>query len=292
MKISRVLEEFLNDRIVIGCTKKTIKNYKQFIEFFINFTEDIDIKNLTYKHYQNYIIYLRGKEKLSTCTIRTYARHIKIFLTFAYTHNYIKEDISNKIKLPKQAKKQIEIISNDDILRIINNYKNDNFLDCRNLLIISLLLDCGLRISELTRLKLKDFYFEKDLIKIFGKGQKERYVPLSDTTKKYFNNYLKHVNISNNDLVLLDLYTKKGMTVNSIRQVIKRLKYKLKINNLYPHLFRHTFATLYIVNGGDSLSLKQILGHTSFYMVENYCHLASAIYIAKNKQYAPLSNMQ
>ncbi len=293
MRVSEVLDKFIFEKTIIGSTEKTIFYYEQQVGFFVKFVKDIEIENITYSDYQEYIYYLRNKKnKLSTVTIRTYARAVKVFLKWCYEHKYINKNISLQITLPKQMKKEIDILSNEEIAKIINNYNRNCYIDKRNLLIISLMLDCGMRISELSNLKYSDFDIEKSLIKVNGKGQKQRYVPLSETTEKFLNGYLKFISLERTDYLLMEIDKKTNMSINSIRLIIRRLRYKLKIEKLHPHLLRHTFATLFIVNGGDSLSLKQILGHTTFYMVDNYCHLASAIFIARNKTFAPLSNIK
>lgn len=270
MTIQETLVEFLREQKTRGNADKTIFYYKQQVGYFSNFLKNKKIGNITYKDYQDYVIFLRNNSKLSSSTIRTYCRAVKVFLTYCSKENYISEDISSKLKLPKQLKKQIKILSYEDIEKILQAN-----LSLRDMIAISFMLDCGLRISEVAGLKKQDIFFDKNLILVNGKGAKQRYVPLSDFTKA----------------LLLDYKLKDGlvlnMSINCISCMIKRLSKKIDVK-IYPHLLRHTFATLFIVNGGDSLSLKNILGHTSFYMVDNYCHLANSIFIAENRKYAPL----
>ena len=97
--------------------------------------------------------------------------------------------------------------------------------------------------------------------------------------------------LSNFDYPFCDVYGNR-LKVNGIIQIVKRLKISLGFSDLHPHFFRHTFATLYILNGGDPLSLQIILGHTTFYMTQQYLHLAQQLMIAKNIEFTPLSHLK
>ena len=110
-------------------------------------------------------------------------------MSYLYKNKYIDIDIAEEIKMPRYKKKTIIILSDIDIYRLINSQNVFTFTGLRNLLIISLMLDCGLRLSEVVNIRLCDIIIDRKLINVDGKGQKERLVPMSDTTIFYYNMY-------------------------------------------------------------------------------------------------------
>ena len=198
--------------------------------------------------------------------------------------------------MPRYKKKTIIILSDIDINRLINSQNVFTLTGLRNLLIISLMLDCGLRLSEVAKLKLCDIIIDRKLINVDGKGQKERLVPMSDTTIHYYNMYVSMLERRlNRSLftgeILLKTKNLQDISKNSIALIFKRLKKKLKMDNLHPHLLRHTFATLFILNGGDIVTLQMILGHTTLEMSLQYLHLAKQLQLAEQSRFSPLTNL-
>lgn len=307
MKISAILEKFIRKEIVQGSTKATIRHYKTHIGFFMKYFGDKDINKVTYGVYENYILYLRDKDKessgfvgkkqkLSGRTIKTYASALKTFLNYAYEEGYLKENVASKIKMPRYKKKVIQILSFKEIKLLLSSFDMDTFPGCRDLFITVLMLDAGLRLSEVTKLRESDFNFENNTIKVDGKGQKERLVPLTPFIKECFTLYKYRYyslfdNVLSTDSVFIRTLGDEPITKNTISLIFRRLRNRLNLN-IHPHLLRHTFATLYLVNGGDINSLQIILGHTTLTMVLNYLHLANLINMSLKTQYSPLSNMK
>ena len=298
MKISKVLDKFIDYQSVLGLTDKTLLHNKNHIKLYISWLGDIDMKNLTYKkHYEKYVLYLRSKrkqnkEKLSSRTIYTYLECIKTFFKYSFENGYMKEDIYSQIKLPKFKKKTIQILSESQIIDIMTYYDKNTFVGIRNTLILSLMLDCGLRVSEVVNLTIMDFSVENRTIKVDVKGQKERLVPLTNTTLFLFNRYLEEFD---NKFLPLDRLFVNSMgfpiSVNAVKCFMRRMKYNLDIYNLHPHLLRHTFATMFLLNGGDPLHLQIILGHTTLDMTTNYIHIANQMRISEQMQFSPLTKI-
>lgn len=307
MKISEILKEFIKKENISGSTDSTIRHYKTHIGFFIKYFGDKDINNITYEVYEDYIVYLRNKykessgfkgkkQKLAGRTIKTYASALKTFLTFAHEKGYLKEDISKNIKMPKYKKKVIEILNKKEIDILLNSFDKRTFLGARDYLIVSLMLDCGLRLSEVIKLKLEDINSINNLIKVDGKGQKERFVPLTpaiaESVKLYkYQYFLTFGKVLVNSEQLIKNINGEDATKNTISLLFRRLRKTLKIH-IHPHLLRHTFATMFLMNGGDITNLKIILGHTTLNMVLNYLHLANEMNMINQIQYTPLTNIQ
>ena len=178
MKCSVVLDKFIINQKVIGNTKETIEYYKKRIGYFINFVNDKDINNVIIDDYNSYAIYLINKitdkgTNLSSATVKTTLNASKIFLKYAYDNKYMINDVYKNIKPYKQVKKTIVVLSTEDINKLLNSQNEFTVIGLRNLLAISLMLDAGLRVSEVVNLNVEDISKELGVIKVFGKGKKE-----------------------------------------------------------------------------------------------------------------------
>lgn len=296
MKCSVVLDKFLTNQKVIGNTKETIEYYKKRIGYFINFVNDKDINNVIIDDYNSYAIYLINKitdkgTNLSSATVKTTLNASKIFLKYAYDNKYMINDVYKNIKPYKQVKKTIVVLSAEDINKLLNSQNEFTIIGLRNLLAISLMLDAGLRVSEVVNLNVEDISKELGVIKVFGKGKKERLVPLTDSIIRYYDKYVFLASLYSGAL-FLDSDTGLRMTSSGISQILRRIKKEQHFNKLHPHYLRHTFATLFLVNGGDPVHLQLILGHTTLYMTEQYLHLANQMTLQKQKRFSPLTNLK
>ena len=147
----------------------------------------------------------------------------------------------------------------------MKTYKYNLGMGLRNSCIIALMLDCGLRRNEVLNLDYDHIHISQGVIKVLGKGQKERIVPLGLYTKKLLLKYLSgHHSMPEFETkrLFIGKYF-RPMTESSIKMLYQRLRKRTKIDRIHPHILRHTFATKYLMNGGDVFSLQQILGHTS-----------------------------
>lgn len=287
MKCSVALDKFLYSQKLKNNSQETILYYKKRISYFINFIHNKNVRNIKISDYNNYTLYLKDKN-IADATIKTSLTAVRVFLNFLYHNKYIKTDIVSDLESFKCGKKTIVILSKEQIEEIYNYYDENTFYGARNLFLISLMLDCGLRVSEVINLKVNDIKLDFDSIKVYGKGNKERIVPLSSVTKYYFINYVKSYNIC--DYLAINI-VRSRLTSSGIRRLLLNLRDDLHFEKLYPHYLRHSFATWFLINGGDPVSLQTILGHTTLYMTENYLHIANQIMISMNTKYSPLSNI-
>ncbi len=296
MKCSEVLDKFITNQKVIGNTKETIEYYKKRIGYFISFVKDKEISNVVIDDYNSYAIYLINKitdkgTNLSSATIKTTLNASKIFLKYSYDNKYMTSDLYKNIKPYKQMKKTIVVLSAEDINKLLNSQNELTIIGLRNLLAISLMLDAGLRVSEVVNLNVEDISKKLGVIKVLGKGKKERLVPLTDSIIKYYDKYVFLTSLYSGAL-FLDSDTGLRMSSSGISQMLRRIKKEQHFNKLHPHYLRHTFATLFLVNGGDPVHLQLILGHTTLYMTEQYLHLANQMTLQKQKKFSPLTNIK
>lgn len=157
-----------------------------------------------------------------------------------------------------------------------------------------MLLDTGLRIGEVARLKTDDLHLDKGIIKVLGKGKKDRFVPIGSNSQKVLQRYLfryrPRQNDSQNDHVFLST-DGSPLTENSPKLMFARLAHRSGVKRLHAHLCRHTFATKFLINGGDVFSLQQILGHATLEMVSHYVNLASSHVTLQHRRFSPLDRL-
>lgn len=296
MKLQEAINIFLFEQKARGNTDKTILNYKQNLSYFVEFLGDVNIEILTKNNLLEYVVYLRektknishthkianNKDKISSVSIQSYCRHLKVFLSWCYEEEYIEINLSAKFRLPKAQKSIINILTSDEINKIFNSCSCSCYA-VRNKLIIALMLYSGLRANEVVTLKTNNIFFDSGLIKVLGKGNKERIVPVGDFTLELLKKY-NHIYEDKEYFILSD--DSSPITYNAINNIIKRIAKRTGIKRLHSHLLRHTFATNYLVKTkGDITSLKTILGHTSLKIVENYLHLAMSYSLEQYREF-------
>ena len=182
-------------------------------------------------------------------------------------------------------------MSSNEVNQLISSFPN-TFDGIRNKAIILILIDCGLRLGELMNIEISDINMEQQLMKVDGKTG-ERVVRYGETTAKALKQYLKlrsRVNSHNESLWL----TKKGITLkdSSVETLFIKLRKRTGIH-VHSHLLRHTFATMWLKNGGDSLMLQRLLGHTTLMMTNRYCQAVGCEDVVEaHRKYSPIDNIK
>lgn len=204
---------------------------------------------------------------------------IRAFYKYLKLENEIKDDPSGLLELPKLARKLPEFLSIDEINAIIEQIDASKPEGERNKAMLETLYSCGLRVSELTQLKISNLFLQDQFIKVIGKGNKERLVPIGSVAVKYLKIYMQHIRIHMpikkgfEDNVFLNKFG-KSLSRQSVFLIIKDLASKAGIKkNIGPHTFRHSFATHLIDGGADLRAIQEMLGHASITTTEIYTHL-------------------
>ena len=213
---------------------------------------------------------------------RTQARiisGIKKFFDFLLIENLINNNPVDNIETPKLGINLPNTLSLDEIDKIISNINLKSKTGKRNIAIVELLYSCGLRVSELIELKISDLFFKESLIKVTGKGNKERFVPISKLAQKYIFEYIKNsrniknINEGHEDTLFLNERGSKLSRV-MIFIIIKKLKNLAGISKkIGPHTLRHSFATHLLQNGADLITIQKMMGHESITTTERYLHV-------------------
>lgn len=268
-------------KIERGLSKNSIANYSLDLQKLVGFLDEfgIDEKPLQInKDTVQKFVY----EVAKNMNPRSQARIIsglKGFFNYLVFEDYREDNPMDLIETPKIGRKLPDTLSVDDINELISAIDLSKPEGERNRAILETLYGCGLRVSELINLKLSDLYFEEDFIKVTGKGNKQRFVPISSINKKYINLYRKEVRVhlpiqkDHEDFVFLNRRGKQ-LTRAMIFTIIKRLAEEIGLKkNISPHTFRHSFATHLLENGADLRAIQQMLGHESITTTEVYMHV-------------------
>ena len=268
-------------RIERGLSKNTIDNYTFDIERLCLFLDENSISvspiNINEETIQLFI-YSVAKE----VNARSQARIIsglKSFFSYLLFEDYRTDNPLELIETPRIGRKLPDILSIIDIDRLIAAIDLSSNEGERNRAILETLYGCGLRVSELVSLKISDLFFDEGFVKITGKGNKQRFVPIGSFTQNYIeiykNSIRTHLNIQKGHEDTLFLNRRgRQLTRAMIFTIIKDLAVKIDLNKIIsPHTFRHSFATHLLENGADLRSIQLMLGHESITTTEIYVHL-------------------
>jgi integrase/recombinase XerD len=268
-----------------GLSLNSIDNYAYDIKRLIlhlekssNAVTPVKIENETIQEF----IYQVSKE-LSPRSQARIISGLRNFFNYLIFENYRETNPLDLIESPRLGRKLPDTLSVEDIDNLISAIDlNHQFrginLGHRNKAILEALYSCGLRVSELTDLKISDLFFDEGFIKVSGKGNKERFVPIGNTTQEYmliWKDIRRHIDIHPDDKDILFLNYKGGkLTRAMIFTIVKQLVEKIGLKKtVSPHTFRHSFATHLLENGADLRAIQMMLGHESITTTEIYTHV-------------------
>ena len=282
MKWNDALKDFaLYLKIERGMSKHTVNNYTFDVQKLVNYLEthsmELSPLQITTEHVQGFI-YEMAKE-LNPRTQSRLISGLRSFYDYLIFENYCESNPLERIEAPKIGRKLPDTLSIKEIDRIVTAIDLSKPQGERNRAIIETLYSCGLRVSELTELKISDLFFEEGFIKVTGKGNKQRFVPIGSLTQKYINLYKDHVRVQMkietpfNDTLFLNRRGKQ-LSRAMICTIVKTLGANAGIEKtISPHTFRHSFATHLLENGADLRAIQMMLGHESITTTEIYMHV-------------------
>mgnify|MGYP000094992574 FL=1 len=261
-------------------SNKTILSYKddliEYNEFLgNNFT---NILNIDMNIVNNYMKYLYDR-KITKSSISRKLSSIRGLYNYLVREDIIKENHFNKIQNPKRELYLPKFLKDEELDKIFSVCNSNNPTEERDTLIIELLYATGVRVSELVNIKIKDINREEKLIKVLGKGNKERMVIYNNHTKKALDTYLKdgynYFNKKSSEYLILNKNGNK-LSERYIREIINKKVSQASLDiKISPHTLRHTFATDILENGADLMTVKELLGHESLNTTSIYTHITN-----------------
>lgn len=286
MKIAELYDAFMKDRMSY-CAPDSIRYYRSNLEFFLRYLKDTGItetEQLDPEVLKSFSLYLREVRKIKNTSIHTYFRAIYSFLHWMIEEEHIQQ-FKYKIKLPRQNPETVLPLSQQEVEHIIEIISGTSENPRRDLLIFRLLLDCGLRRSEVIHLRCCDVNREHRLLMINdSKFNKSRIVPIPEPVLQLIGYQLLNRNLDSDESLLLH---RRGtpLTPDCIKQFFKKLKVRSGINRLHAHLLRHTFGTSYMTYRNNLEYLRIYMGHETLQMTLNYVHLSLQLQLSGYQVY-------
>ncbi len=285
-----------------GLSENSVVSYQNDIERYLNYlvTEHKikDLSGVALYHIEQFLDFLVDHELLTSSSIARNISSIRGFHEFAVVEGLSVANPAELIELPKKAQTLPEVLTAEEIELILDAPDTEKPAGIRDKAILETLYGTGMRVSELTDLETNRLFFEIGFIRVIGKGSKERLVPVGEIAQDAISNYLEAVrplffrpekaHKSKNKVFL----NQRGgaLTRMSIWNIVKKAAFEANINKpVYPHIFRHSFATHLLEGGADLRAVQEMLGHSSILTTEIYTHVDRSFLHQVHKQYHPRS---
>ena len=267
----------------------TVSSYMRDLDKFKNYFKDASIKKINKNDIKKYVIYL--DENVGTKSVSRSVSTLKSFYKFLKMSNYVDKNVMETINNPKIKKSLPKVLSEEEVSTLLDIDLNDDF-DYRNKAMLELMYSSGLRVSELINLKVNDIDLKNDCVRVFGKGSKERIIPLSeyalDALYDYINNHRKELfKHGENDYLFLNNHG-NNMTRQGFFKIVKKIAKDKNIKTDFsPHSLRHSFATHLLKHGADLRSIQELLGHSDISSTQIYTHVTNERLQNSYKKYHP-----
>jgi integrase/recombinase XerD len=289
------IKSFLN---FISLEKGLSKNTKESYEFdLVKLAEYLSKENISFTEVNLKILVnffdMLSSLGLSSSTRSRYISSYRTFYKYMQSVNKVEVNYAENLDLPKKDRDLPDTLTIDDIVLIIDSIDENSKMGLRDKSMIEMLYSCGLRVSELINLKVKDIYFEEQYVRVMGKGSKERIVPYGDKAAGILELYLSKLRPflfkpekSGNFMFLNSKGTK--LSRMGVWLIIKKHSEILdKEIHVHPHLFRHSFATHLIEGGADLRIVQELLGHSDISTTQIYTHLDKEYILEVHKTFHP-----
>lgn len=284
------LERSLSENTVENYLRDVVKLERYFAEVL---DKEVAIVKVTYEDIQGFLKWLNDMEFAPRSQARIISG-LKTFFEYLLMENVIQKNPTELLEAPKLGRKLPDTLSYEEIEQIISGIDRSTPEGERNVAILEVLYGSGLRVSELINISLQDIYWEEGFLRVIGKGNKQRIVPISSDAIKHMKIYINEVRVhqnpqSGNEHILFLNRRGKQLTRVMIFTIVKRAVEQVGIRkNISPHTFRHSFATHLVENGADLRAVQEMLGHVSITTTEVYTHLDRKYLKQVIDQYHPI----
>lgn len=280
-------------------SENSVVSYKNDLERYLKFLSDDlgiqDLSGVTLQHIEKYLEELSAMD-LSVSSIARNVSSIRGFHEFAVIERMAEANPAELIELPKKAKNLPEVLNPEEVSEIIDIPNRESDAGIRNAAVLETLYATGMRVSELTNLELDNLIFEIGFIRVVGKGKKERLVPVGEMAQSAIEHYIevvrskfqsdKNPQKTKNKVFL----SQRGNPLSrmSIWNIVNDAAERAGIEkNVYPHIFRHSFATHLLEGGADLRAVQEMLGHSSIITTEIYTHVDRSLLHQVHKEFHP-----
>lgn len=296
MLINEAFQLFMLDKKA-ACSDKTLvfynENLQKFFDFLVLKLEklDIDASDLSVELLREYVLFLRQQQaysdhplhapqdrRIKNTSVNTYFRAVRTFVNWLQEEEIVSGINVRRVKLPRSDADLVSPLYQSEVDQIDSLFDVITEKSYRNLCIVHLMLDAGLRLGEVINLRFCDCDFNRNLLLILGKGSKWRAVVLCPRLKLYLLDYIDTFRFKAGlkDRLFVQLRDhSKPLSENCIKQLFADIRKQTGIDRLHPHLLRHTFATSYIMGGGNLEYLRIMLGHYDYSITQKYLHLGT-----------------
>ena len=311
--IDQLIESYILCCATEGKSRKTIDWYSANLRRFRDYLKQEDLaqgitdigaseaRRFIY-HLQNNVKrwetspYVKDSRGLSSFSVQGYARTIKAFWSWLLAEGYISHNPMVKLRLPRTENKIIATFSPEQVKKLLDTVDRKTPSGFRDYVMIMLLYDTGIRLSELINLDFRKIDFSQSCLVVNGKGNRERTVPFGREVRRVLLRYMTGFRPDSDSPQIVQLFlTEKGLPLRprAVQSMLSRLGKRAGITEVRcsPHTLRHTFAKQYLMCGGDVFSLQRILGHSSLEVVKIYINLLSSEICRQHSKFSPADNM-
>lgn len=260
----RMINNFISSKEVEGCSNRTIKYYQEIIDKFID-SFDKSIKNINAEEIRQYLSEYKECSSCNSTTIDNIRRVLSSFFSWLEDEDYIIKSPVRKIHKIKTASMVREILTDENLEKL-----RDECSSVRDLSLIELLISTGMRVGEIVNLNIDDLNFEDRSCIVLGKGNKQREVYFDAKTKLHLKQYLYKRNDENMALFVSSKKPYQRLSISGIELIIRKLGKDSNVNNVYPHKFRRTLATMAIDKGMPIEQVQKLLGHVKIDTTMHY----------------------
>lgn len=287
--VEDALDQFMADAVIRNLTHKSLRFYRQQLAPFITHCREhhaCRVSDIGAPHIRQYMR-MRKEDGLSDNSIRAAYRAIRAFLNFCVREGMIHASPMSKVRTPRCEKRILPALSMDDVTRLIAACEHE-----RDRAIVMVLVDTGIRASELIGMRGADVDLDGCRIRVHGKGRKDRYVFFSPHTGHAIAAYYRRRgNPGAGDKIWLSTTRPRPLTQSGLRQLLERLGARTGIENTNPHSFRRTFAVTCLRNGMDIFKLSRLMGHEDIAILRSYLPLVDADSQEAHARYGPLNGL-
>lgn len=260
----KLIELFLSSKKIEGCSNRTIKYYEEIINKFIS-EFDKSIKNINTDNIRQYLSEYKELSNCSSITIDNLRRVLSSFFSWLEDEDYIIKSPVRRIHKIKTATIVKETLTDENIEKLRDECEN-----IRDLCLIELLISTGMRVGEIVNLNINDINFEERSCIVLGKGNKQREVYFDAKTKLHLQNYLSKRKDTNKALFVSMRKPYQRLSISGIELIVRNIGLNSKINNVHPHKFRRTLATMAIDKGMPVEQVQKLLGHVKIETTMHY----------------------